>query len=399
MCIQMLLGPSFAFSGLDIYQTREYQMKVDEATYFLYAIPAILVFIAGLHITAGKLKGEVLDIPSISAYVNKAGKLPYFFIGIGFISSLLATLFSSELVFVFTVLANFKYIGAFMLFMGTRQLKVGVLVLVFGSIILSSLGEAMFHDLITWMIMLGAVLAIKYRPGIKIKAAVTFGFFLMAVIIQQMKGEYRKSAWGKSGESGLSTFTNIYEKKQKDNSIFSFESLAKSNVRINQGYIVTNIMNNIPAKRPFEDGDELLKILEAAILPRVIAPNKLNAGDRLFFMKYSGLPLAPGTSMALSSLGDGYINFGTIGGSIFMFFLGLLFSSVLNAFNKYSKYYPVLLLFTPLVFYYPIRPDCELQTSLGHLIKSCFIIYVIIQIWRHYFIRVKDNKLEAVGSG
>jgi hypothetical protein len=120
-------------------------------------------------------------------------------------------------------------------------------------------------------------------------------------------------------------------------------------------------------------------------LPRIIAPNKLNAGDRTIFMKYSGMHLRPGTSMGLSSLGDAYVNFGIIGGAIFMFFLGLVYSETLNAFNNFSKYYPFLILFTPLIFYYPIRPDCELQTALGHLVKSCMLIYFIVIFWKKDF--------------
>ena len=74
-----------------------------------------------------------------------------------------------------------------------------------------------------------------------------------------------------------------------------------------------------------------------------------------------------------------------------MFVLGLFYSEVLKAFHRYGKYYPVLLLFTPLVFYYPIRPDCELQTILGHLVKSCFLIYVIFLVWKKYFIMKPVN--------
>jgi hypothetical protein len=151
-------------------------------------------------------------------------------------------------------------------------------------------------------------------------------------------------------------------------------------------------MNTVPDKVPFENGKELMKILEAAFLPRIIAPNKLNAGDRTIFMKYSRIPLAPGTSMALGAMGDAYINFGVMGGSIFMFFLGLAFSEVLNAFYKFSKVFPFLLLFTPLVFYYPIRPDCELQTSLGHLVKSCFLIYMMLLFWKKDLSKVQNKK-------
>jgi hypothetical protein len=99
-------------------------------------------------------------------------------------------------------------------------------------------------------------------------------------------------------------------------------------------------------------------------------------------MKYTGLSLLPGTSMGLSTMGDAYVNFGIFGGVIFMFFFGLLFSEILNAFYKRSSEYPVLLLFIPMVFYYPIRPDCELQTILGHLFKSCFLIFVMLHVWK-----------------
>ena len=178
------------------------------------------------------------------------------------------------------------------------------------------------------------------------------------------------------------------------NSVFNYKKLASSNVRINQGFILTNIMNTVPEKVPFENGKELMKILEAAVLPRIIAPNKLNAGDRTIFMKYSHIPLAPGTSMALGAMGDAYINFGVLGGCIFMFCFGLLFSEVLNRFYHFSKVYPFLLLFTPLVFYYPMRPDCELQTTLGHLVKSCFLIYMLLIFWKKDLSKVQSGSIK-----
>lgn len=394
MCLQMLVGPTLAYHGLDEYQNVVYQMKVPEDVYFSYVIPAVLCFILGLHITAKKLHGEVLELKAIGRFVDMSGKLPFIFVAIGFISSLIASYFSTSFGFVFYLLSSFKFVGAFMLLLGNRALKRSVLVLVFGSIILSSLKGAMFHDLLTWIIMTGSIAAIKYKPSIPVKAGVAFGFLLMAIVIQQLKGDYRKAAWS-GGGGGVGVFNELYEKKQADNSIFGKESLARSNVRINQGFIITNIMRNVPAVVPHEHGAELLTILEAALLPRIIAPNKLNAGDRTIFMKYSGMTIQQGTSMALSSIGDAYINFGVLGGCIFMLIYGWFFSEVLNGFRKYSRYYPVLLLFTPLVFYYPIRPDCELQTSLGHLVKSIFLIYFIIKMWPSQFFRRRPAELSA----
>ena len=395
MCLQMLLGPAFAYSGLDAYQSFTYKMKVPEDVYFSFAIPAMICFIAGLHITAGRLKGEELDQKSIAAFVDSSGDLPYWFIGIGFVSSIVSGYFSSELGFVFYLLSSFKFIGAFMLLLSNKQLKTSVLILVFGSIVVSSLGEAMFHDLMTWIIFIGAVVALKYKPNNGYKAIVALSFILITVVLQQLKGDYRQSAWG-GGESGLEAFEKVYDKKQAENGIFNFVSLAQSNVRINQGFIITNIMNNVPDRVPFANGEELYQILEAAFLPRVLAPNKLNAGDRTIFMKYSGMQIKRGTSMGLSSMGDAYINFGVFGGCIFMFFLALLFSSVLNGFYKHSKNYPILLLFTPLVFYYPMRPDCELQTSLGHLFKGCFLIFVMVKLWKYEFYRKRKIRFKVL---
>lgn len=394
MCLQMLLGPTLAYNGLDDYQTNPvYKMKIPEEQYFAYVLPAVILFIIGLHITAGKLKGEILNEKEIARFVDNSGRLPYVFIGVGFLSTYISGFFSSELGFVFYLLSSFRYIGLFMLLLGTKRLKTGALILVFGSVFVSSLQKAMFHDLLTWLIMLGAVLAIKFKPNITVKAAAAGGFILFAVIIQQVKGSYREAAWeGRGGGAGLASFENALNEKREDNSLFGSSSLAKSNLRINQGFIITNIMNNIPRNEPFSNGEELMQILESAFLPRVLAPNKLRAGDRTVFMKYSGMVIREGTSMALSSVGDAYANFGVLGGCIFMFLLGLVYSEVLNGFQRFSQYYPFLLLFTPLVFYYPIRPDCELQTTLGHLVKSCVLIYILIMFWRQDLSKVMAKK-------
>jgi hypothetical protein len=393
MCLQMLLGPAIAYNGADAFQMVQYKMNIPEMEYFLYSLPAVILFIAGLHLTAGKLKGEILNEKEISRFVDNSGKVAYILVGVGFAASFVPGFFSADLDFVFYLLSNFKFIGAFMLILGKVKIKYWVLILVFGSIFISTLQNAMFHDLLTWLIMLSAVLAIKYKPGIVLKACAAIGFILMAVIIQQVKEDYRESAYmGRDGGAGIESFQKAVKKQEKEGFLFSSESLAKSNIRINQGYIVTNIMTTVPDKVPFENGKELMQILESAFLPRILAPNKLNAGDRNIFMKYSGLNLQPGTSMALSSIGDAYINFGIFGGCIFMFFLGLLFSEVLNGFHRASRFYPFVLLFTPLVFYYPIRPDCELQTLLGHLVKSCFLIYMLMLFWKRDLSRLQTKK-------
>lgn len=379
MSLQMLVGPAFAYNGLDQYMYFKYRMQVPEESYFAYAIPAVILFILGLH-SSGALKGERVNEKAVSDYVKVNPQIPYVFIVIGFLSSFISGFFGSELANVFYILAGFKFIGLFLLLLSGSQLKLLPLVLVIGSIVVSSLQAAMFHDLLTWLFFVLAVLALKYKPSIKIKALFTIGLLVLVLIIQQLKGVYRSSTT--ANNRGLDQFEQAYTTAESKGGVFDMNSIAQSNVRINQGFIVTNAMAWVPAKVPFAAGDELYKVLEAAFLPRIIAPDKLKAGDNSLVYEYTGVVVRAGTSMSMSAMGDFYVNFGVFGACICMFLLGWLFNQVLNGFQKFSRDFPIILVFTPLVFYYPIRPDTALQTSLGHLVKSCFLLYMMILFWR-----------------
>ena len=367
---------------MDQFQTGNSKMQIPESEYFLYVLPAVVAFIAGLHSWSKNLKGEILDLASIKAFTGSNNEIAYFLIGVGFFSGLVTDIFSSDLAFVFYLLDSFKFIGLFLLIVGSDSLKIIPMSIVLGSIIISSLNQGMFHDLLIWIIFLFAILAIRYQPKIYIKLIFMVAFAILAVTIQLVKGDYREATWGRGEETELNTLTKAYAQTRAENKFFNYSSIAQSNLRINQGYIITHIMKTVPKKVPYANGTELNDIVISALLPRFLMPDKLTAGNRDIFMKYTKFQLKKSVSMGLSSVGDAYINFGVIGGCVFMFLLGLFYSEVLKGFNRYSKSFPILLLFTPMVFYYAVRPDSELQTNLGHLVKSCFLIFLIFQFWK-----------------
>ena len=392
MCLQMLVGPSFAYMGLDETQYFKYRMQVTEWEYFSYAIPAVVSFIIGLNIWSN-LRGEFVNEDAVKEYVKKQPQMAYVFIVGGFLASVVAGFVGAGFAFVLYLFGSFKFVGAFLLIVGGMRLKPLPLTVVFGSIILSSLGSAMFHDLVTWLIFLLAVLALKYKPTVPIKTTFGVAFMILILVIQQLKGVYREATQFQGKEGNLDVFGDVYQQQSDKTGFFDKASLAKSNVRINQGFIVTYILRNVPTNEPHANGTEFYQIVEAAFLPRFLAPNKLKAGDNSLFTKYSGIPLREGTSMSLSALGDGYINFGYAGGCAFMLALGGLFNFVLTRFHKIGLRYPIAILFTPLVFYFPIRPDTALQTGLGHLVKGCFLLYMIYVFYKQEFY-VRPGKRE-----
>lgn len=386
MCLQILIGPALAYNGLDKYQDGYNKMQIPEWDYFAYALPSVVLFIIGLHLFSYNHSGEKPNVDRLNIYIKEKPMIPYYLIVIGFLSSFVSSFFSSDLAFVFLVLSGFKFVGIFLIILGNRKIKPLPLIFVYGSILSSSIAQGMFFDLLTWLIFFGSVYAIKHNLNSYIKLSSMVAFTIFGIVIQQLKGDYREATWKQGEEASVETIKKSLRKKEEKQGVFSAESLGSSNLRINQGYIITNIMKTVPERVPFENGAEMQLILESSILPRIIAPNKLNSGDRFIFMKYSGIPVAPGTSMALSSVGDAYINFGVLGGSIFMFFYGLLFSYFLSLFQKKNEQYPIAILMATVAFYYPIRPDCELQTILGHLFKSTIILFVLLSVWRSYFV-------------
>ena len=220
-------------------------------------------------------------------------------------------------------------------------------------------------------------------------------FAFISIFIQLIKGDYREVTWRYDKEGDFETLGETVQQQVTNEELFTKERIAQNNIRINQGAIISNIMKYIPDRKPYANGSEMLEVIEAAFLPRLISENKLRAGDREFFMKWSGMTIGRGASMGLSSIGDAYVNFGILGGMVFMFIYGLFFNEVLLFLGKKTHYYPILMIITPLVFYYPIRADGELHTLLGHLVKSCFLIFLLFQLWRSYFF---VHKSEVVPS-
>lgn len=388
-CLQFLIGPMIAYNFGDAYVIEIYQMRVPQEEYYSYVLPAAFIFILALNLNHKSYAGEVIDIPAVAELRRREPLLPFLLIGVGFGAGALEYFVGAELRFVFYLLGTLKYIGLFILILGDKKINLVPLGIILAYMVGVAMTTGMFHDLLTWLIFLGTVLFLKFRPRPVIKFAILFGFGLMSVTIQFIKSDYRQTLSSNS-EVGYETFGTVYSQvSQEKGSMFSEANIALNSVRINQGYIIGHIMYNVPYNEPYAEGETLKRILLSAFLPRLVYPDKLNAGDQQIFMQYTGLQLNRTTAMALSSVGDAYINFGKYGAWIFMFFYGLLFNMTLKFLAHRARNLPILLLFIPMIFVFPIRPDCEMQTILGHLVKSTFLVLVVLYFFRKKFVTAR----------
>jgi hypothetical protein len=93
--------------------------------------------------------------------------------------------------------------------------------------------------------------------------------------------------------------------------------------------------------------------------------------------------------MGLGVFADGYISFGLLGVMVFCYFFGLMISFIIRMVYIWTKVSSFFFLFLFPIMNYIVRPDCELQTLLGHFVKSIIIYAIVVNIYSVYFDRQK----------
>jgi len=195
-----------------------------------------------------------------------------------------------------------------------------------------------------------------------------------------MKDDYREETWYKTelSNSKGNIFKDVLLKRLNNPStIFQGEMMNNMNTRLNQGWIIARIINHVPDNEPFAEGETIQKAIQAAVLPRILNPNKAVAGGQENFERFTGTYINKKTSMDLSIAGEAYANFGIIGGVIFLFIIGIFYNLVLIRILKYSINHPILILWIPLLFFQVIKAETDFSTVLNHLIKSAIVVAAV----------------------
>ena len=377
--VQFLFGPAVTYNLLDDYINPTFRMSIPMETYFEYAIPVYISFMLGLSVFF-KSREYIIDRDKINQFYLQNKKLPYYFIFIGFVASFLYTRLPGSLQFLAYLFSSFKFIGVYILLLSYKKNSFWLLFIIYGSIVASSLANEMFHDLFLWLIYLGLLLCIRNKLGLVVKLIGISILIVLVVFIQSIKGTLRIRT--NIGEEKLTSdlVLNISEQvSDSKGGFFTIQNLGSQAIRINQGWILSMAMDHVPRSTQHTEGALTLDYFSSAILPAILAPDKLKAGDQKLFARYTGYELVGDTSMALGLFTDAYIEFGKYGAIIYIFFFGMMYSAIIKLFLIKSKKYPLLIFFLLVAFNYCIRPDNETHYALCHLFKSTFLIIFLIK--------------------
>lgn len=387
----MLFALNYLFSASIVYPYNysgllAYNMKCPEDQYFSIAFPATFALQIGLYLLPTKIFNTNFNLLKIQALISEKVVVNWFMVGVAVNVLNLAFIAYSQLDlgFVWYLMDKFLYLSMFGLTMiNFKKYKYHIIIANLISVI-QPLKTGMFHDFLIWLILYGLFVFYYFKVSNLIKIfSFVIGFFLV-LIIQSIKSDFRREV--ELDETNFELFVDLSSKRIEDKEgLLSEESLLKHIVRVNQGWIAASTIDNIDSRQGFEGLKLLSLYLEAAFLPRFLAPNKLMSGDKEIFNKYSGHTIANNTSMGLGLIADGYIAYGYWGVIIFCFFYGLLLSAIFKIVERWTLISPYFFLFVLTILSYAVRPDCELQTALTHMVKSLFFYAVAVQYYKKYF--------------
>ncbi len=374
--LQWIIGPLLAYK---VYPDNDfYYMAVDINTYMSFVVPATIAFSIGLYIPLGKKeKSDNRILYEIKELIKKYKNIDLILIFIGIVSEIIIDIVPRNIRFVLFLFSGLRFIGLYFLFLSERKNKNTFVIIILGWLFLTALQETMFHDLLLWLSFFMMIVAFIIKPSLKKKVLYLFAFLFLIITIQTIKHSFRNAVAEGKG-SGLGLFTDLVKKRVLESSYVKSESnLSAMVTRINQGWIIARIMYHTPRYEPFAGGETIKEALKSSLLPRFLAPNKVKAGGRTYFTRFTGKQISDNTSMGLSLLGEAYANFGIGGGVFFMFIIGLFYNYFIFFIYKIAVKHPALIFFIPLIFLQVVKAEIDFSVILNHLVKASVAVWMI----------------------
>ena len=371
-----------------------YGMKVVSDQYYTLALPGFIFLSIGMFILPTKVFSINTKKVDQSATVNKSFLFKVAMLGI--MMRIVQPFVAGELGFVVYLLALIRFVAAFALL--SIDKKTWYLTVIVLSIeLISALIVGMYHDATMWIIFFSLYFIYISKPTLRSRLIGAGALIIFVLFIQAIKSAYRSAVWSGDKEATLSNVYDIGSQNATSENIYGESNLLGTLNRGNQAWIFASTVDNMDNTKNFQGLTNINKYLEAALLPRFLAPNKIKSGDKEIFNEFSGHIINENTSMGLGIFADGYVAYGAWGVYIFGFALGLIFSLTFKLVERWTKVSPFYVLLLLPLLNYAVRPDCELQTTINHLFKGMLIYGILVYLTRKRFtLDSQENKRKLV---
>ncbi len=368
-------------------------MPVPEGQYFGYALPAIAVFVLFLtwplqgdnSDTGRRLKRILILARSILVRYPRIGLN---LIIIGLISSVVNNSLPNSLQFVVYLFYVAGFTGFLYLYYAPRSSYRLPGLITFGAFVMI---EAIRGGMFTVVVYMGLTMFSFFFLGRRMKLWkktfwLTVGVFAL-LILQLAKPAYRQMTWREeyTGNKGV-LLGELFLDQLSSLNFKSSDALFPIYTRTNQGFNVALVMKRIPQTQEYDYGDRLFLTCISAFIPRVVWPDKPEAGGKFNMQYYTGY-IIRGWSTNVGPLGEAYGSFGPKIGIVYMLLLGIFIRwAYAYVFRLSRKASPLLIFWIPVLFY-QITYSAETDTLqiMNSLIKSAFFIWVLYKLFPAWF--------------
>jgi hypothetical protein len=376
--LQWVIGPILAYNLLPYDDL--YYMSVPEEVYMGYIVPFCFAMILGLYFPlADERIVNFEDITRLKAYLAENPMIGYVFTVVGLAAGFTGHYLPRSLTFLMFLLTNLQYVGVYMILFGTSKIKWLLFAGIMGLATSAAVLQGMFGELVQWFMLSFLIVAIVVKIPMWAKISLISVGMILISLIQSTKEEYRMATWyAESTKSNSEIYQEIMMSRLSNPSmLFQAGVMQNLGARLNQGWIIARIMDHMPAKLQYVRGETVQTALMAALLPRILAPNKAQAGGRANFERFTGTPLPETTSMDISLAGEGYANFGLMGGCAFIFLVSLFYNILIIKIISISKNHPALILWIPFLFFQVMKAETDFATVFNYITKAVLVCWLV----------------------
>ena len=366
--LQWLVGPWLAYRTEAPLE--RYRMYIPADEYFSYAIPGVVAYVIGL-LVAGLTVSPRKLISTVG--VRRFPQTGIWLAVVGGIAELIRDEQNAGVVgFALALCANLRYVGALYFFYSSRSDSTVLGLLCFVPLVLVSASKGYFHDLLLWSSISFVYWFGQRKRSLASKVFIIGSGFLVVFFLQSVKQEIR------GRDSNVVSMTAlIVERFLPWGDGWRMSNFEAAVVRLNQGWIVSAVMENMPANTDFVHGETFLHAFRSALLPRILDPTKRGADGRINFRLFTGLEIADSTSMAVSPLGEAYANFGAFFGIICLLINGAFLGFCVRLAVKLCVKHPTFVFWLPLIFYQALKAETESIVVLNQITKGSVVAVVM----------------------
>lgn len=366
-------------------------MRVPEDDYFAYLIPANIALFIGLHFFFKKNNTASAYHYMLRAkqFVSDKLRVGIVFIVIGFVANFFLNSVPIALNYFFYLLAMLSYVGGLYIYFSLKKNRVLIITLIVAVFFAQAARSGLFGEFFMFIIVALCLIISQYNLGFLTKLTTFLVGITFVLVLQNVKLEYRALTWanGKDknlayrDESNLEIFSDLFvDRISNTDLLLSKKSLFYINTRFNQGWLIALTMNYVPRVEPYAYGETIWLSMAAIVVPRFLWEDKPESGGHMNLARFVGLKKKLSYSMNIGPYGEGYGNFGSMGGVVFIFLFGVLLAFFLHKTLEISKKHPSVIIWIPLLFYYVLTVETDILTTINSFVKISVFMYIIYWI-------------------